>query len=92
MNHFNNVESKLTGYLEVVENIEKKLVDLFEKKDCFLKIANLPNQKDKNVYFNSDTLYFYLKNAGDLVADVGYIPLTKNEYELELNKFMEYIK
>ena len=35
---------------------------------------------------------FYLKNAGDLVSDVGYIPLTKNEYELELNKFMEYIK
>ena len=29
-----------------------------------MKIANLPNQKDKNVYFNSDTLYFYLKNAG----------------------------
>ena len=64
VNHFNNVESKLTGYVEVVENIEKKLVDLFEKKDCFLKIANLPNQKDKNVYFNNDTLYFYLKNAG----------------------------
>ena len=26
---------------------------------------------------------FYLKNAGNLVADVGYIPLTKDEYNLE---------
>ena len=35
---------------------------------------------------------FYLKNAGNLVADVGYIPLTKDEYNLEINKFNEFIK
>jgi len=35
---------------------------------------------------------FYLKNAGNLVTDVGYIPLTKDEYNLEINKFNEFIK
>ena len=35
---------------------------------------------------------FYLENAGNLVADVGYIPLTKDEYNLEINKFNEFIK
>jgi phosphate transport system substrate-binding protein len=35
---------------------------------------------------------FYLKNAKNLVADVGYIPLTDEEYDLEINKFNEFIK
>ena len=64
IDHFNEVESKLTSYNDVVENIEKKLVDLFDRKSCFLEIANLPGNKDKNVYFNNDPLYFTLKSAG----------------------------
>ena len=35
---------------------------------------------------------FYLANAGNLVQDVGYIPLTNKEYEMEKNKFNEFIK
>ena len=34
---------------------------------------------------------FYLNNAGDLVEDVGYIPLQPNEYELEKEKFKSFI-
>jgi phosphate transport system substrate-binding protein len=34
---------------------------------------------------------FYLKNAGDLVADVGYIPLPKEEYAEQLKKFQEFV-
>ena len=64
IDHFNKVESKLTSYNEVVENIEKKLVDLFDRKSCFLEIANLHGNEDKNVYYNNDPLYFTLKSAG----------------------------
>ena len=34
---------------------------------------------------------FYLNNAGDLVEDVGYIPLQPNEYEIEKEKFKSFI-
>lgn len=35
---------------------------------------------------------FYLKNAGKIVKDVGYIGLTEDEYERELQKFNEFVK
>lgn len=35
----------------------------------------------------ADFVKFYLNNAADLVADVGYIPLPKEEYEKEMEKF-----
>ena len=35
---------------------------------------------------------FYLDNAGSLVKDVGYIPLTKDEYAKEKKKFANYLK
>ena len=34
---------------------------------------------------------FYLKNAGQLVADVGYIPLPEDEYTTQLNKFKDFV-
>ena len=34
---------------------------------------------------------FYLNNIGDLVEDVGYIPLQPNEYEIEKEKFKSFI-
>jgi phosphate transport system substrate-binding protein len=33
---------------------------------------------------------FYLNNAADLVPDVGYIPLTTEEYQAQLAKFKEF--
>jgi phosphate transport system substrate-binding protein len=34
---------------------------------------------------------FYLENAAALVADVGYIPLTDEEYQTELLKFRDFL-
>lgn len=35
---------------------------------------------------------FYLKNAGNVVKDVGYIPLTEEEYQRELKKFNAFVE
>lgn len=35
---------------------------------------------------------FYLKNAGDIVKDVGYIALTEEEYKRELEKFNAFVE
>ena len=35
---------------------------------------------------------FYLENASELVQDVGYIPLPKEKYQGELNKFNAFVK
>lgn len=53
------------------------------------------------VYVNSTSLenpdvvkfmQFYLKNASNIVKDVGYIALTDTEYERELEKFNEFLE
>lgn len=64
--HYTNNINKLTGYMEVVEHIELKLYDIFSKKDCFLKIANIPYHKGNNIFFNSDNLYNILFKKGIL--------------------------
>ena len=40
----------------------------------------------------SDFVNFYLSNAKDLVQDVGYIPLTDEEYNYEIKKFADFLK
>jgi phosphate transport system substrate-binding protein len=40
----------------------------------------------------SSFVNFYLKNAPTLVPDVGYIPLTDNEYIVEIAKFETFFK
>ena len=40
----------------------------------------------------SDFVNFYLSNAKDLVQDVGYIPLTDEEYDYEIKKFADFLK
>jgi phosphate transport system substrate-binding protein len=40
----------------------------------------------------SSFVNFYLKNAPTLVPDVGYIPLTDNEYTVEISKFETFFK
>lgn len=39
-----------------------------------------------------DFVNFYLEEAGDLVGDVGYVPLTEEEYEREKQKFNEFVE
>jgi len=53
------------------------------------------------IYVNSSSLKkpqvikfvdFYLNNAGELSKDVGYIPLPKEKYEEQKQKFKEFVK
>lgn len=64
VDHYNKVEPLLTGYNELINNFEKKLTTIFERKDCFLPIAYIQGHRGKNVYFNNDSLYSTLKRAG----------------------------
>ena len=57
-------------------------------KPLFIYANNSAKEREEVKEFIS----FYLKNAKNLVADVGYIPLTDEEYDLEINKFNEFIK
>ena len=45
--------------------------------------------KDRNEV--KEFISFYLSNAGKLVGDVGYIPLTNEEYDYEKKKFAEFV-
>jgi hypothetical protein len=58
--HYESCKNLLTDYLSVVSNIELKLTNIFQTKDCFLKIGNLYYHKDKNIFFNNDGLYIQL--------------------------------
>lgn len=63
INYYNRNKLKLNGYMDVVLNIELKLVPLYEKsRDCFLKIGNIPSNIGQNIFFSNDTLYNILKN------------------------------
>lgn len=64
--HYFQVAPKLSGYMKVVELIELKLCDIFQTKDCFLRIGNLPFHRGKNIFFNSDKLYNFLLKKGIL--------------------------
>jgi hypothetical protein len=62
--HYESHKNLLTDYLSVVSNIELKLMNIFQKKDCFLKIGNFYYHKNKNIFFNNDRLYFQLIKHG----------------------------
>jgi hypothetical protein len=62
--HYESHKNLLTDYLSVVCNIELKLTNIFQTKDCFLKIGNLYYHKDKNIFFNNDALYIQLMKYG----------------------------
>ena len=62
--HFLIKKPILNSYMDVVSNIELKLTNIFETKDCFLKIAKLRSHKGKNIYFNNPTLYNTLYSTG----------------------------
>lgn len=64
--HYEAKKHLLTGYMEVVRNVELKLCDIFSSRDCYLKIANLPGHKGRNIFFNNDKLYNILMKRGIL--------------------------
>jgi len=62
--HYESHKNLLTDYLSVVSNIELKLMNIFQTKDCFLKIGKFYHHKDKNIFFNNDRLYIQLMKHG----------------------------
>jgi hypothetical protein len=64
MAHYESHKNLLTDYLSVVSNIELKIMNIFQTKDCFLKIGNLYYHKDKNIFINNDKLYIQLIKSG----------------------------
>ena len=64
MRHFLQVSSKIHGYKDVIKHIEFRLCDIFPERDCFLKIANLPGNNGKNIFYTNDNLYNLLKRSG----------------------------
>ena len=50
--------------MDAVRYYEISLPNFFTNKDCFLKIAHFPSQRDKNIFHNNDFLYLKLKNSG----------------------------
>ncbi len=57
-------------------------------RPIFIYVNNSAKEREEVNEF----VTFYLENAGDLVADVGYIPMTKEEYNNEQIKFNEFLK
>jgi len=59
----------------LVHNTELLMTDYFTNNDCFLKIGNISSHKGKNIYFENDTFYKFLFNA-------GLLPLKKIKREV----------
>ena len=64
VSHFEKVQSRLVTYMDVVRGIELMLTRIVKKHDCFLHIARIPDNVEKNVFFNHDALYIPLLRMG----------------------------
>ena len=63
IDYFNIHKLEIHGYKDVIDKIELELKSIYaNENDCFLKIANLPCNINKNIYFHNDTLYKLLFN------------------------------
>lgn len=68
----------IKDHADVIKFYELNLINAFESRDCFLKIANLPEQKGKNIFFKNDDLYMNL-------ALRKILPFTKLKRALQKN-------
>uniref|UniRef100_A0A6C0DME1 Uncharacterized protein n=1 Tax=viral metagenome TaxID=1070528 RepID=A0A6C0DME1_9ZZZZ len=63
IDYFNSHKFEIYGYKDVINKIELELNTIYANdSDCFLKIAKLPCNINKNIYFHNDTLYNLLLN------------------------------
>jgi len=51
-----NNKVHINSFLDLIQHIEIPLLNIFDKKDCFLKLANNPSHS-KNIFFHNDNLY-----------------------------------
>ncbi len=57
-------------------------------RPIFIYVSNEGAKRPEVVSF----VEFYLQEAGGLVTDVGYIPLPDSEYQIQLEKFRDFVK
>jgi hypothetical protein len=53
---------KIKTHLDLVTNAELMLTKWFPNNKCFLNIANIPSNNERNIFFHNDDLYTILKN------------------------------
>lgn len=67
LDYFKSHKFEINGYKDVIDIIELELTGIYANDcDCFLKIAKLPCNINKNIYFHNDALYNLLFNNGIL--------------------------
>ena len=67
LDYFKYHKFEINGYKDVIDIIELELTGIYaNNRDCFLKIAKLPCNINKNIYFHNDALYNLLFNNGIL--------------------------
>ena len=76
-------EGAVTPTIETVANGSYKPLS----RPIFIYVSSAAVKKPQVV----DFVKFYLTNAKEIAADVGYIPMLDNEYEAELQKFKEFL-
>lgn len=54
------------SYMDAVFNLELRMFQYFSNRDCFLKIAYFPFNREKNIFSQNDALYFKLRHYGIL--------------------------
>ena len=54
---YDNKKHKIRNQDDVINELETYLESSFRTKDCFLKIANVPGNSGKNMFFKNDPLY-----------------------------------
>ena len=53
---------EIKTHLDLVTNAELMLTKWFPNNKCFLNIANIPSNNERNIFFHNDDLYTILKN------------------------------
>jgi hypothetical protein len=78
-------KSEIHGYNDVIDKIELKLYDIYANdSDCFLKIAKLPCNINKNIYFHNNILYKLLFN-NEILPFIKIRALDKKDNKNRIN-------
>jgi len=88
LDYFNSHKFEINGYKDVIDIIELELNSIYANDcDCFLKIAKLPCNINKNIYFHNDILYNLLFNNG-ILPFIKIRALDKKEKNNSQNNYM----
>lgn len=88
MDYFTIHKNNIRGYNDVIDKIELELYNIYSLNcDCFLKIAKLPCNINKNIYFHNDVLYKLLF-INELLPFIKIRALEKKDDNNQVNRHM----